>query len=169
MIVEKAYGDYTDFRIPGIVATGKGTLLRYCECRKTASDWAEIDIKISRSGDGGATWDTVLMIEGGGNTLNNPVMFVDGELLVFLYCKNYKEIWKRVSTDDGKSFGESERVDFESRVDFSYTVAAVGPGHGIVHGDTLVVPIWFAYNKEDEKRHKPSFISTLYSTDHGKS
>lgn len=24
MIVEKAYGDYTDFRIPGIVATGKG-------------------------------------------------------------------------------------------------------------------------------------------------
>lgn len=54
-------------------------------------------------------------------------------------------------------------------MDFSYTVAAVGPGHGIVHGDTLVVPIWFAYNKEDEKRHKPSFISTLYSTDHGKS
>ena len=114
MIVEKACGNYTDFRIPGIVATDKGTLLRYCECRKSQGDWAEIDIKISRSDDCGASWDTVLIIDGKGNTLNNPVMFADGDLLVFLYCKNYKEIWKCVSTDDGKSFTDSERVDFES-------------------------------------------------------
>jgi hypothetical protein len=61
------------------VATGKGTLLRYCECRKTASDWAEIDIKISRSGDGGATWDTVLMIEGVAKYSWHPFeLFLDG-------------------------------------------------------------------------------------------
>ena len=169
MIVEKAFADYTDFRIPGIVITENGTLLRYCECRRSPDDWADIDIKIDRSADMGKNWDTVLLLKSGGNTLNNPVMFVDGEQLVFLYCKNYKEIWKCVSTDDGKSFGKTERVNFESEVDFFYNVVAVGPGHGIVHNGRLIVPIWFAYNKEKEKSHHPSFISTFYSDDKGES
>ena len=169
MLVEKAVLDYTDFRIPGIVATEKGSLIRYCECRRSRSDWADIDIKVSRSTDGGESWETAILIESGGNTLNNPVMFSDGDRLVFLYCKNYKEIWKRVSLDDGKSFGEDERVDFEGNADFFFNVVAVGPGHGIVHGERLIVPIWFAYNAENEKSHHPSFISTLYSDDHGAS
>lgn len=169
MIVEKAFADYTDFRIPGIIITESGVLLRYCECRRSLSDWADIDIKIDRSADMGKNWDTVLLLKSGGNTLNNPVMFVDGEQLVFLYCKNYKEIWKCVSTDDGKSFGKTERVNFESEVDFFYNVVAVGPGHGIVHNGRLIVPIWFAYNREKEKSHHPSFISTFYSDDKGES
>ena len=169
MIVEKAMGEYTDFRIPGLVVTERGTLLRYCECRRSRSDWAEIDIKINRSDDGGKTWKQVLLLQSGGNTLNNPVMFVDGGQLVFLYCKNYKEIWKCVSIDDGKSFGECERVDFEGDVDFFYNVVAVGPGHGIVHNGRLIVPVWFAYNREKEKSHHPSLIATLFSEDRGKS
>ena len=169
MIVEKAFADYTDFRIPGIIITESGALLRYCECRRSPGDWADIDIKIDRSADMGKNWDTVLLLKSGGNTLNNPVMFVDGEQLVFLYCKNYKEIWKCVSTDDGKSFGKTERVNFESEVDFFYNVVAVGPGHGIVHNGRLIVPIWFAYNREKEKSHHPSFISTFYSDDRGES
>ena len=150
------------------MATERGTLLRYCECRRAASDWADIDIKIARSEDAGESWETVLLIKSGGNTLNNPVMFVNGDELVFLYCRNYKEVWKCVSTDDGKSFGDAERVDFESSVDFFYNVVAVGPGHGIVHNGRLIVPVWFAYNKEDEKKHHPSFIATFYSDDAGK-
>ncbi len=167
MVVEKAIADYTDFRIPGLVVTDNGTLLRYCECRRSRSDWADIDIKVNRSTDSGKTWETVLLIESAGNTLNNPVMFVNENKLVFLYCKNYKEIWKCVSVDDGQTFGKAERVDFESSVDFFYNVVAVGPGHGIVHNERLFVPIWFAYNKENEKAHHPSFISTLYSDDGG--
>lgn len=167
MIVEKAIADYTDFRIPGIVATEQGTLLRYCECRRSRSDWADIDIKVARSEDEGKTWETVLLVGSNGNTLNNPVMFVNGERLIFLYCKNYKELWKRVSLDDGKSFGDAERVDFEHSADFFYNVVAVGPGHGIVHGDRLLVPVWFACNEQDEMSHRPSFISTLYSDDGG--
>ena len=167
MTVEKAIGEYTDFRIPGIVATEKGSLIRYCECRRSRGDWADIDIKVCRSEDCGESWKTVLLVESGGCTLNNPVMFVFGEKLVFLYCKNYKEIWKCVSMDDGKTFSEAERVDFESSVDFFYNVVAVGPGHGIVHNGRLLVPIWFAENKQNEKEHHPSFISTLYSDDGG--
>ena len=167
MVVEQAIGEYSDFRIPGMVATKHGTLLRYCECRRTVSDWADIDIKVARSDDEGASWETVLLVNSGGNTLNNPVMFVNGDNLVFLYCKNYKEIWKCVSTDDGKHFGPSARVNFESSVDFFYNVVAVGPGHGIVHDGRLLVPAWFAYNHEDAKSHHPSFIATLYSDDGG--
>lgn len=167
MVVEKAIADYTDFRIPGLVVTESGTLLRYCECRRSQSDLADIDIKVSRSADNGKTWKTVLLIESGGNTLNNPVMFVNGKKLVFLYCKSYKEIWKCVSVDDGQTFGKVDRVNFESSVDFFYNVVAVGPGHGIVHNERLLVPIWFAYNKQNETAHRPSFISTLYSDDGG--
>ena len=169
MVVEKSCKEYSDIRIPGIVASEKGTLIRYCECRRSLADWADIDIKVSRSEDLGASWQTVLLIASEGNTLNNPVMFVDRDQLIFLYCRNYKEIWKCVSTDDGKSFSAAERIDFESSIDFYYNVTAVGPGHGTVYNGTLVVPIWFAYNKEDLKSHFPSFISTLYSKDHGKS
>lgn len=169
MVVEKSCAEYTDIRIPGIVASERGTLLRYCECRRSVSDWADIDIKVARSEDCGASWETVLIINSKGNTLNNPVMFVDKDQLVFLFCKNYKEIWKCVSVDDGKTFSTAERINFEKSVDFFYNVAAVGPGHGTVHNGTLVVPIWFAYNKENEKSHHPSFISTLYSLDRGMS
>ena len=167
MLVEKAYGQYTDFRIPGMVATEKGSLIRYCECRRTRSDWADIDIKISRSEDMGKTWETVLVIDSEGNTLNNPVMFVYGEKLIFLYCKNYKEIYKTESLDDGKSYSAPLRVDFEGNVDFPYTVVALGPGHGIYHNGRLIVPAWFAYDKEDPKAHKPSFTTTFYSDDGG--
>jgi len=167
MTVERAYGEYTDFRIPGIVATERGSLVRYCECRRGTSDWASIDIKVSRSEDGGASWETVLLLEGGGHTLNNPVMISDGGRLVFLYCKNYKELWKCVSEDDGKSFTAPERVCFEGSAPLPFTVVAVGPGHGITHGERLLVPVWFAYNEQNEKAHSPSFIATLYSSDRG--
>lgn len=169
MIVEKADEVFSDFRIPGIVATEKGTLLRYCECRRTRSDWADIDLKVCRSTDGGESWQTVFVVNSEGNTLNNPVMIVDGDRIIFLYCKNYKEIYKKLSLDDGMSFSDSERVAFEDSIDFFYNVVAVGPGHGIKHGDRLLVPMWFAHNSEDEKAHHPSTIATLYSDDRGES
>lgn len=169
MLVESACGEYTDFRIPGMVATEKGSLLRYCECRRSVSDWADIDIKVSRSEDEGKTWETVHLIESGGNTLNNPVMFVYGNRLILLYCKNYKELYKCVSDNDGKTFGNSSRVDFESSVSFFFNVVAVGPGHGIVHNGRLLTAAWFAFNKSDPKSHFPSFSSTLYSDDGGES
>lgn len=159
--------EYTDFRIPGIVATQKGTLLRYCECRRTQSDWADIDILVERSTDCGTTWEKVHLEKSNGVTLNNPVMFVDGERVIFLYCKNYAEIHRRIITDDGKSFGEDKIVNFKH--DISYTVIALGPGHGIKHKGRLIIPVWFAYNREYATAHAPSFISTFYSEDGGES
>src|SRR4051812_47296540 len=44
---------YSTCRIPGIVVTKAGTLLAYCEGRKTAKgDWGPIDLLMRRSVDG---------------------------------------------------------------------------------------------------------------------
>ena len=168
MQLEKVRTQYVAYRIPGLVLTQEGTLLGYYESRRSGSDWADIDIKIVRSTDKGDHWETVKLIPSMGNTLNNPVMIVNGSRIHLLYLKNYKQLYHCVSTDDGRSFTEAREISqvFEQG-GFFYNVAAVGPGHGIVHNGNLIAPIWFAENREDEKAHRPSFISTIYSTDDG--
>lgn len=164
MLIEKVNGEtYSQCRIPGIVITEKNTLLAYYECRRTNSDWADIDIKIIRSTDEGDTWQPVTVIEGNGNTLNNPVMFVKGEELHFLFLKNYKELFHCVSIDDGKTFSQPQQISLAC--DFFYNAVAVGPGHGIVHNGKMIVPIWFAQNEEKPWAHHPSVVATLYSAD----
>jgi sialidase-1 len=164
MLIEKVNnGTYSQCRIPGIVLTQTGTLLAYYECRKSNSDWADIDIKVIRSTDLGDTWQTVTVITGNGNTLNNPVMFVKGAELHFLFLKNYKELFHCVSMDDGKTFSAPRQISIAC--DFFYNAVAVGPGHGIVHDGKMIVPVWFAQCKEYALAHRPSIISTLYSAD----
>ena len=49
---------FTKCRIPGIVVTSKGTLIAWCEARLVnAGDWDPSILYISRSIDGGKTWD----------------------------------------------------------------------------------------------------------------
>jgi sialidase-1 len=102
--------DYELYRIPGIVVTARGTILAYCEARKSAKgDWGPIDIMLRRSTDGGNTWSTRQKISGvpgpktknpvalaqnlAGTddvTYNNPVAFADrGGPVHFLYCLEY--------------------------------------------------------------------------------
>lgn len=164
MLIEKVnQAVYAQCRIPGMVITGQGTILAYYECRKTKDDWADIDIKIIRSTDDGNTWETVRVFPGEGNTLNNPVMFVKGDQLHLLFFKNYKELFHCVSSDDGKTF--SEPCKKEIGCDRFYNAVAVGPGHGIIYNGNMIVPIWFAYHKENPKSHRPSVVNTLYSAD----
>lgn len=164
MLVKKINCEnYSQCRIPGIVITANNTLLAYYECRKSNSDWADIDIKVIRSTDDGETWQTVALLEGNGNTLNNPVMFVNGTELHFLFFKNYKEMFHCVSVDDGRTFSEPQKKSIEC--DFFYNAVAAGPGHGIVHNGKMIVPVWFAQNREFPKAHNPSIIATLYSID----
>lgn len=168
MILERRHAEYSLCRIPGLVLTEQNTLLGYYECRRTNSDWADIDLKIIRSTDGGDTWETVAVIPSDGCTQNNPVMFVQGSTIHLLYHRNYKQLYYCKSTDDGKHF--SVPVDISQVLETSghfYNAVAVGPGHGIVHNGNLVVPIWFAYNTDDPKAHLPCFLRTLYSDDSG--
>src|SRR5687768_17239754 len=60
IVFEPAAGAYASMRIPALVATPKGTLLAFCEARvPNSSDWAEMDLLMRRSTDGGTTWEPV--------------------------------------------------------------------------------------------------------------
>jgi sialidase-1 len=170
MLFAKPNETYTHYRIPGLVLTSAGTLLGCCECRRGGSDWAAIDLMIKRSTDYGESWDTSLVIPGNGETLNNPVLTVCKDKILFMYCKNYKQLFICESEDDGKSFTSPKELKgvFEEYGSFC-NAAAIGPGHGIIKDGTVIIPVWFAYNREDPKAHRPSFISTIYSKDNGAS
>src|SRR5262249_14404804 len=48
---------YHTYRIPSLLVTRKGTLLAFCEGRKTSrGDTGDIDLLLKRSYDGGKTW-----------------------------------------------------------------------------------------------------------------
>ena len=178
------------YRIPGIVATSKGTVLAYCEARKNArSDWGEIEVHLRRSTDGGKTWNAPQhiahngsRIEGNPNkknggereqTVNNPVAIVDRETgaIEFLYCINYARCFSMRSTDDGLTWSKPIEITnaFEPfREKYDWKVIATGPGHGIqLKSGRLVVPVWLAYGKLGD--HHPSAVGTITSDDHGKS
>lgn len=170
-LIEKAYGEkYGLCRIPGMVMTEKKTLLCYYEARETFKDWAKIDIKVIRSTDRGESFSDVLTIQSDGDTINNPVMIADGDTVHFLYFYNYKRLFYSRSTDDGLTFSEPVEITEVLNSDGTpYTVAATGPGHGIVHNGKIIIPLWYGYNPDDEKAHQPTYIRTLYSEDGGES
>ena len=109
-LIERAgENGYPFYRIPGIVATEKGTLLTCYEARH-GGDWAVIDLYVRRSTDGGHTWEARQMVLSGQkkNTTNNPVMIVDGARVHLLCLENYKRLFHRVSEDDGLTWSEPE-------------------------------------------------------------
>jgi sialidase-1 len=176
------------YRIPGIVVTGKGTVLAYCEARLNDSkDWGEIEVHLRRSTDGGKTWDAARHIahqgqraEGnprkktGGDkeqTVNNPVAIVDENGKIhFLYCLNYARCFYMSSSDDGLTFTPPREITaaFEGfKPHCPWNVLATGPGHGIqIKSGRLVVPVWLAYGSKPGD-HSPSVAATIYSDDHG--
>lgn len=179
------------YRIPGIVVTTKGTVLAYCEARKTSSDWAEIEIFLTRSTDGGKTWEAARQIAHLGErlprsavalrlkkagdkdqTVNNPVAIVDRETgaIHFLYCVNYERCFYMRSDDDGRTFSAPVEITstFEKfRPEYDCNVIATGPGHGIqLENGRLVVPVWLSTGA---KGHGPSVTATIFSDNHGKS
>lgn len=175
-------GPYKEYRIPGIVATEKGTLLCCYEGRMEAlNDWAKIDIVILRSTDQGNTFLKIVLTsekketKGTTVTWNNPVLIADHELVHLIYHKNYETAYYRVSKDDGKTFSEPMEITEAFReFPYSWNVCASGPGHGItVRGGRLLVPVWLAKGEDlnetgRRKAHNPSVAGTIYSDDRGK-
>lgn len=181
---------YTNYRIPGIVVTEKDTVIMYCEARKSTSDWGEIDILAFRSVDGGNSWDDPIVLAKGTDrelTMNNPVMIVGKDNVIhLLYCVNYgictkcntsatsscthgSGVFYRKSIDDGENWSEPINISDSTAPDIR-NVIATGPGHGIVLSNgTLIVPVWMVKKEEKSEleSHRPSIVTTLYSTDNG--
>ena len=193
-LFEAGKGGYALYRIPGIVVTTKGTMLAYCEARKSdRGDWGPIDILLRRSTDGGKTFDAPrklvtiegkvpknpvalkqkLAQDGGDPTINNPVAIVDRQpgVVHFLYCVEYARCYYMRSDDDGLTFTKAVDITptFEQfRKDYDYSVLATGPGHGIqLKNGRLLVPVWLSTGTGGHA-HRPSCLSVIYSDDHGK-
>jgi sialidase-1 len=191
-LFEHDTGGYVVYRIPGLIVTDQGTLLAYCEARKSSpSDWAAIDVVYRRSTDGGKTWGEprkVVDIGGGFEknpvavnkklghfpeiTTNNPVMIADKGVVHFLYCVEYMRCFYTRSEDDGKTFVPPVEITpaFEEfKKAYDWKVIATGPGHGIrlTKSGRLVVPVWLSTG-EGGNGHRPSAVATIYSDDAGK-
>jgi len=173
-IIETSGVDYPVFRIPGIVVTKAGTVIVCCECRQ-GGDWSVIDIGMRRSTDHGRTWETRKILRSGRNinTTNNPVMFVDGDVVHVIYFENYKRIFYRCSTDDGVTWSAEAEISAAAeafRAAYPWTVLAAGPGHGTaLTNGRLIVPVWLASDPTNIFAHAPSVCTTLCSDDRGKS
>ena len=191
-LFEANSGGYAQYRIPGLVATKKGTILAYCEARKSLrGDWGTIDILMRRSTDGGKTWgpprkmatppenvtkNPVALAQGlarpGEVTLNNPVAIADHRTgaVHFLYCVEYARCFYRRSVDDGQTFTEPVEMTaaFERfRPKYPWKVLATGPGHGIgLSSGRLIVPVWLSTGTGGHA-HRPSAASVIYCDDHG--
>lgn len=164
---------YETFRVPGIVVTSRGTILAYCEARRgSRSDWADIEILLCRSTNGGRTWSPPQRIaDAGKQTVNNAVATIDRDTgqIHFLYCINYHRCYYIVSEDDGVTFSSPREITstFEGfRSEYDWHVLATGPGHGIqLRSGRLIVPVWLS---TATRQHRPSAVSVIYSDDHGK-
>ncbi len=175
-LVREQDEEYSNYRIPGIVVTKRGTVITYYEARRTASDWAPMDILLYRSENGGKTFGAPIVMAQGDDaypTVNNPVCIVDGDgTLHFLYCRNYSvgggDVWYRRSDDDGITWSAPRNI-MASTAPELHNVFACGPGHGIDTGDMLLVPVWLVLKTADMDlmSHHPGTVSTLYSTDNG--
>ncbi len=190
-LFESGTGGYALYRIPGLVVTDQGTLIAYCEARKTLSgDWGAIDLMYRRSEDGGQTWSEPKKFDVGGGfeknpvainqklgkfpdiTVNNPVMIADKGVVHFLYCVEYMRAFYTRSEDDGKTFSppvEITRTFEDFKPAYDWKVIATGPGHGIrlSKNGRLIVPVWLSTG-EGGHAHRPSAVSVIVSDDAGK-
>lgn len=121
---------YKRYHIPGIVVTARGTVLAWCEARKTDGDWADIRILLRRSTDDGKTWSAPQSIadvpepkaknpfalrlkntDPNTVTYNNPVLVADRDGTVHMvFCLEYMRAFYQRSTDDGLTWSKPVEI-----------------------------------------------------------
>jgi sialidase-1 len=175
------------YRIPGIVATDKGTLLavydiRYRNSRDLPGD---VDVGLSRSTDGGRTWAPMQVIMDMGaphenNGVGDPAILFDPvrkrTWVAALWSKGNRSIagsrpglspdttgqfvlaW---SDDDGQSWSAPYTITPQVK-DPAWHLFFQGPGNGIAMQDGRLV---FAAQYWDENRMPWSTL--IHSADHG--
>lgn len=167
---------YFAYRIPALIVSPQGTLLAFCEGRKTSlSDDGNNDLVLRRSKDGGRTWGTLQLVhdEGGDAlvTIGNPCPVIDrqtGTIWLSLNKKNGRVLLTS-SDDDGQSWSPVRDItDQASQPDWGWY--ALGPGVGIqiergAHRGRLVLP---ANHRLTKDRSGPSASHVIYSDDHGR-
>ena len=170
-------GSHT-YRIPALLVTPAGTLLAFCEGRKTSwKDHGDVDLLVARSADGGRTWSPprVLYEEGGDAavTIGNPCPLVDAATGVIWLplCRDNRDVLLTRSADDGLTWEPPRELPGVVRDDWTWV--ATGPGVGVQlrtgpHAGRLVVPCDHRDGAPvpDDSRNR-CFAHVMLSDDHG--
>ena len=177
---------YHTYRIPALAVSTQGTVLAFCEGRKTSSsDTGDIDLVLKRSSDNGRTWSRQQVVwDDAGNTCGNPCAVVDRDTgtiwllttwndggdregkIINLTSKDTRRVYVTCSKDDGLSWGKPKEITSDVKLT-NWTWYATGPGSGIQieHGlckGRLIIPCDHVASGTD---NYDSHI--IYSDNHG--
>jgi len=178
-------GGYHAYRIPSLITAPSGTLLMFCEGRKSSlADDGDIDLLLFRSRDNGRTWSgpRVVIEEGGDARIKygNPTPLVDRETGAIWLAVNRDFLSRRGSRgggsllllrsdDHGRSWSKPIDITAQTKKP-GWKHYAFGPGIGIQlqrgpHQGRLILP---ANYRESFDKREPSWSHVIYSDDHGK-
>ena len=184
-------------RIPGLATTSKGTLIAVYDLRRRSGGDlpGDIDVGMSRSADGGQTWEPVKVIMDQGNDptwrfdgIGDPAVLVDrksGTIWVAATWSHGNRSWIGSgpglepaetgqlmlvrSDDDGLTWSEPINITKQiKRPEWSFVLQ--GPGSGITMQDgTLVFAAQYQDppSPNDRTAHRLPHSTILYSRDHG--
>ena len=181
------------YRIPGLATTPKGTLIGVYDVRhRSGGDLpGDIDVGMSRSTDGGRTWDDMKIIMDMGDDprwnydgIGDPAVLVDaqtGTIWVAATWSHGNRSWRGSgqglevtetgqlmlvkSTDDGVSWSEPINITKQVKKP-EWCFILQGPGKGITMQDGTLV---FAGQYQDPPGlNRLPHSTIIYSKDHGK-
>ena len=186
--------DCHTYRIPGLATTNKGTLIAVYDNRyRSGGDLpGDIDVGMSRSTDGGRSWEPMKVIMDMGSDpdwsydgVGDPAVLVDavtGTIWVAATWSHGERSWHGSgpgmtadetgqlmltrSDDDGLTWSEPINITAQVK-DPDWRFVLQGPGNGItMKNGTLVFAAQFRGPKAEPVNGKP-FSTILYSKDRG--
>ncbi|GAB6185258.1 hypothetical protein JCM17478_07600 [Thermopirellula anaerolimosa] len=178
VLFRSGQGGYHTYRIPALAVGAKGTLLAFCEGRKTsARDDGDIDLLLRRSEDGGRTWsEPTLVYEEGGDapiTIGNPCPVLDARTgtLWLAFCRNNDRVFVISTQDDGLTWSAPREITADVK-EKDWDWYATGPGHGIQlrfgpHAGRLVFPCDHRVRDGDGSWQRRGRSHVIFSDDGG--
>lgn len=169
---------YHTYRIPALIVSKQGTLLAFCEGRKTSSsDHGDLDLVLRRSTDGGESWLPMqLVYEEGGDakvTIGNPAPVVDQQCgrIWLPFCRDNDGVLVTYSDDDGKTWTKPREITNNVK-NPKWGWYATGPGNGIqlqheMYRGRLITPCDSKLRQTNEP-HLGRRSHVIYSDDQGK-
>jgi sialidase-1 len=192
-LYKEAEGGYSIYRIPALIVTDRGTVLAFCEGRRTArgprNDSGEINTVLRRSTNNGKTFSPLQVVWADGpNTCGNPCPVIDHRTgaIVLLLTHNVGEdledalvngtgkgtrtVWITSSSDDGLTWAPPREITASTKKP-EWAWYATGPGIGIQiqhgpHAGRLVIPCDYVAKGGGGATNANAHV--IYSDDDGK-